>query len=523
MTCATKNKIDSNITGLRIAEESVCIGQLPGEEGNPGVADWISFDPNSYAEFGGATTLVARDPINDSRQFKKGVITDVEASGGFNMDLTQTNMQDLLQGFFFADHRVKVEFGGASEITNVDGTGEDYEAASGLDAFSAGDLVFASGFTELANNGLKQVVSAGATSLVVVENLVDETPPAGATLVTVGLESAAGDIDVDASGLLPALTSTILDFTTLGLTEGEFIFVGGDAATDKFAINAVNNGFKRIRSIAANILTFDKSDSVMITEANATETIRLFFGRVLRNEQAALIKRRTYQLERTLGAPDPALPSEIQSEYLVGSVPNELTINTPTAEKITVDASFVSIDHETRSGAVGVKAGTRPALVESDAFNTSSDFTRIRMASVVPGDEAPTPLFGFITDMTNVINNNTTIDKAVGQVGGFDASVGNFAVTGSMTAYFTDVAAIATVRNNADITLDWILAKDNSGIVYDLPLITLGNARANIEKDQAIKLPLEMNAASAAIIDPNLDYTAMFVFFDFLPDAADTE
>jgi hypothetical protein len=57
--------------------------------------------------------------------------------------------------------------------------------------------------------------------------------------------------------------------------------------------------------------------------------------------------------------------------------------------------------------------------------------------------------------------------------------------------------------------------------MLDLPLIALGEGRPTIEKDQAIKLPLSMDAATAAQIDPALDYTAMLVFFDYLPNAAD--
>jgi hypothetical protein len=343
---------------------------------------------------------------------------------------------------------------------------------------------------------------------------------ADALLVVVGFQAAAGDLDVNVAGTYPALTSTTLNFTTLGLAVGEWVFVGGDVAGTAY-VNAANNGFKRIRAIAANRLDFDKSGSAMVVEASVTETIHLYFGRHLRNETGALIKRRTFQLERTLGAPDDALPAEIQSEYVVGAVPSEMALNIPTAEKVTVDLSFQGTDYQTRTGAVGVKTGNRPALVEADAFNTSSDFSRIRMA-VVGTNVAPAPLFAYLTSLTLTVNNNVSPAKAVGVLGAFEVTAGTFTVDAQLEAYFSDVSAITAVRNNSDVTLDFAVVKANAGFVCDLPLVALGDGRANIEQDQPIKLPLSAGAATAAKVDPLLDYTLSWTFFDYLPTLADT-
>lgn len=507
------NKIDSNVTGLRIAEES-SLGVLPG------TPIWVPFEPNSYSDFGGQLTTIARTPISDTRQRKKGVVTDLDASGGFNTDLTQTNLQDILQGFLFASHDNKIEFGGAGEITGVTTVSDDFQAASGLDAFLATDLVFAAGFTNAGNNGLHVVSAVAGTALTVTTNLVTETPPSTATLVQVGFQGAAGDLDVSTAGTLPQITSTALDFTDYDINPGDWIFVGGDSAGLRFT-NAANNGFKRVKAVSATALTIDKSDSDMVTEASTTETVQIFFGRTLKNKVGADIIRRTYQLERTLGASDSALPSQIQSEYLVGAVPNEAVFNISQADKINVDLSFIATDNEQRTGATGVKSGTRPSIVESAAFNTSSDFSRIRLALVSDTDEAPDPLFAFVTELTVTISNNLTANKAVGFLGSFDITAGIFAVSASMTAYFSSVAAVAAVRDNADVTLDIAMVKENAGIVLDLPLISLGDGRANIEQDQPITLPLTADAATAAKNDVNMDHTIHFTFFDYLPTLAD--
>ncbi len=83
------------------------------------------------------------------------------------------------------------------------------------------------------------------------------------------------------------------------------------------------------------------------------------------------------------------------------------------------------------------------------------------------------------------------------------------------------MASIAAVRNNSDITFDMILVKSNSGIAIDLPLLSLGGGLPNVEQDQPVTIPLELNAATGAKINSNLNHTLLMVFFDYLPNAAD--
>lgn len=511
---AEVQKIDSNATGLRYAEET-SIGVLPTSP----LPVWKGLEPNSYDNFGGELTTVARNPINDSRQRKKGVVTDLDASGGFEMDLTQENLQDLLQGFFFASLRKKDELA----VATTDAGTDEFDVASGGDAYVAGDLVAAKGFDDATNNGLHLVTGTPtATTVPVTTALVTASGQSG-TISRVGFQFASGDVDIDASGDLPKLVSTVKDLTELGLIPGEWVYIGGDATAHKFA-TAANNGFARVRSVTANEITFDKTQSTMVTEAGTTspaQTVRIFFGRVLKNELGTSIIRRSYNLERTLGVPDTAQPSQVQSEYLTGAIPNEFTLNVPVADKATCSLSFVAQDHELRSGATGVKAGTRPSITEADAFNTSSDVKRIKLARVLPDDAAPSPLFAFVTELSISVNNNLSPNKAVGVLGSFEVTAGTFEVSASMTAYFSNVAAVQAVRDNADVTLDAHFVKANAGVSIDLPLVTLGEGRAEVEQDEPITLPFSADAATGAKIDSDLDHTLLMVFWDYLPDAAE--
>lgn len=505
-------KIDSNITGLRIAEE-VSIGVLPGSP------VWDPLEPNSYQDFGGELTTIARAPINPSRQRKKGVVTDLNASGGFETDLTQTNMQKLLQGFFFADLRLKGEF---TDVGAVAASPTNTYAITSTAGFFQGALVMATGMGQATNNGLKRITTVAAnTSVTTAEALVAETnAPATSKLTVVGFEFTTADVSIDVAGVLPALVSVTKDLTQLGVIPGEWVFLGGDAVGTRFD-TAACNGFKRVRSVAQNRIEFDKSALPMVADAGTGKTIRIFLGRVLKNETGTSIKRRSYQLERTLGAPDDAQPLQVQAEYITGAVPNEFSLNVPQADKATANLSFVATNHEPQLSTTALKTGSRPALAESDAFNTSSDFSRLKMALVSSVDEAPQPLFAYLTELTININNNLTPNKAVGVLGAFDVTAGDFVVNAELTAYFSNNSAIQAVRNNADVTLDGILVKSNAGIAFDIPLIALGNGRAEVEKDQPITLPLTADAATAAKIAQTMDHTFLMVFFDYLPNAAD--
>lgn len=172
---ALRNKIDSNETGLAYAKEVVGTpGILPGSP------EWIELEPNEYDDFGGNPTLLARRPINASRQRKKGSIVDLEAAAGFNQDFTNDNSQDILQGFMYASFREKT----TEAPSAVSSTG--YVVADETIYF-ANMLIFASGFANAANNGLKLVTSvdAGTSEVRAAGLAVDAAPAAGAKIVFV--------------------------------------------------------------------------------------------------------------------------------------------------------------------------------------------------------------------------------------------------------------------------------------------------------------------------------------------------
>lgn len=501
-------KIDSNITGLSIAEEQ-CLKQLPVEP------EWVRLDPNSYSDFGGELTTMARSPIDPSRQNKKGTVVDMDASGGFNIDMTRSNLLKLLQGFFFSDAREPFTTASLNAarvpITAVSAASKTYTFA-GAGNMAPGQLAYMEGFINAMNNGVKTVVSVAAGAITVAEDVVNEVPPAIASVVRSGGALPAGDVSIAVVNGVVSLVSEATDFTTFpGLFPGKWIYIGGDVAGSAFANNV---GFARIATITANALIFDDVTWEAVAES-AAGAIQFFTGIVIRNEkEAELIKRRSYSLERTLGEGEEGT----QAEYLDGAVANELTINIPQGDKLNVDMSFVACENNYVTGKTGdeVREGVRtPLPVNASAFNTSSDVYRMKMAVLDPANSNPGSLFGYVTEASISINNNASPIKAVGVLGSVDISVGNFEVGGDITALFTTVDAVRAVRNNADVSFNIIFGRENSGFIFDIPLLGLGGGRLNVEKDNPITVPLEPAGA-----ENKNGYTAQYQFFPYLPNLA---
>jgi hypothetical protein len=123
-------------------------------------------------------------------------------------------------------------------------------------------------------------------------------------------------------------------------------------------------------------------------------------------------------------------------------------------------------------------------------------------------------------DLSLSIKNNVKANKAIKFLGSFDHTAGTFEVSAKMTAYFSTVDAIRSVRNNANVTLDMTFNQANKGFTIDIPLTSLATDGADIKQDEAVMLPLQSDAATASSIDTNLNHTLLLVYWDYLPSLA---
>ena len=247
--------LTNNIT-LQAAREET-LGALPSSP------DWKLLEPNSVGTFGANTTTVKRQPISKDKQNRKGTVTDLDSAVEFEADITMDVFAEFIEGFCFA---TAVNSDLLFEKVNVS-SGFVIPSATAAQAaklqFTSGgpiSLMYSRGYTTAANNGLKPLtVDVTSTDLVIeFAGAVAETAPAKALTEIAGVRPEVGDLALTVSSGVGTLTSgnnsasNNVDFTTLGLTVGQLIHIGGLTSSNQFSAGA---GYGRVTSIAAAQVT----------------------------------------------------------------------------------------------------------------------------------------------------------------------------------------------------------------------------------------------------------------------------
>lgn len=495
---AGTNTVDSNATGLSIAEEVLGTPTVL-----PGTPVWYPLEPNSYGDFGGKVKTAKREPISADRQNRKGAVVGLDVDAKINFDWTSKAPYLMMQGFMFATWREK------DNLVPTAVSGTQYTVASGGAAFVAGTLLFAEGHNLAANNGLKAVTASTGTTISAA-GLSAETPGSNALVTRVGFQAAASDLSVTVVGGLAQLNATAKDLSTLGAVPGEWLYVGGDLAAYQFATATVN-GFYRVKSVASTAIVFDRwpgdSTGAPVADTGTGKTVQVFLGHVIKNEATQSLQRfRTYTLERAIGAN--------RYQYESGCGANSLKLTVKANEKVSAEVNFVGMKESTSSTAA---TGTRVTPLGEVVFNAASSFSRLRLL----GADGQTPFVALLTDFTlDVVNGIVGVEGITNNIGKIDLTAGNFMVSGTAEAYFSSLSAVDAVKVNPDVSIDFAMVENLNGYavgwLFDVPLLMLGDARLKVEKDKPIKLPLSVEAAR----HPTLNHTLLAMRFAYLPQLA---
>lgn len=499
-------RVITNGTALSFVKEA-SLGVLPV------TPVWYELEPNGINSFGNTYSREARSPISRSRSRRKGAVTDQDATVEIEADLTLTHLRHFTEGFLFA------------RATGAD-TFEPSAAAAGsytVPALSAGagtriqvtaagaTLVYARGFNIAGNNGLKVLTAdpaAGATALTAAGVVVEVL--AANDLVTVdvaGYRAAVGTIAIDAQG---NLTSTGVDFTTLGIVVGQQIHIGGQDLAHQFT-NAANTGFARVAVIAAGKLTLAKKDAAFVPEAAAGLTIDILFGSFVRNVSVdnADFKEQSYQME--LVSPNLITGGLTGYEYAVGFYPDALSLALPLSGKATLTLGFVGQNTTDPTNVRALNANNAKIGGATGAFSTANDLARLRLEKI---DET-----GLSTDFksaTLTITNNVSAEKVLGRLGAKYLNAGNLECDVENQMLFTSPDVIHAVRCNEDVGFDFVVRNGDGGAAFDFPVGTLDGGGREFPQNESVLI----NTTFMAHQNDDLGFSLGVSFFPALPPQA---
>lgn len=448
-------------------------------------------------------TVVSAE-IRADRQVSDLILVGMQAGGDVGGELSfgawDDEIEEALEGTWSNNPSITVATID-TEISDV--TATTLTVAAGLGTpFKTGMLARLTGFTTAANNKVAVVSSSTSTTIVFPASTftIEAAPiPVGAAVRVVGFAGAAGDlVAVTAGG--NALTSTTLNFTTLGLSPGEWVRIGGATVGSQFA-TAANNGWARISAVTANRLSFGIVPAGWAADTGTGKTIEVYTGDFLVNGTT----KRSNTIERQYLDHSP-----VTYEYLRGQVLDKFSINAPAQQIATCTMSYVGADAVTQTtrfaGATDVAAPT------GDVLNTSSNVGRIGFGgTTITGPN-------YVMSATIEVNNNLRRQNAIGSIGAVGIGVGELSVTGTLETYFGDATVYAAVVNNTKTSFDLRLGRadgDRPTVVFDLPSLKLSGGSPNVSGKNA---DVMLSAPFQAFRDATLGYTISVGRFWYLPN-----
>lgn len=413
----------------------------------------------------------------------------------------------------------------AETMTNGAWAGGAVALSGGVDGyFTVADLnvtlvlntiIFVRGTQRDANNGLF-VVSSGSSDTqinVVAPDLeTDATLPSNAEIAVCGFQFAVGDLDVNADG---NLVSTAKDMTGLGLTPGQYVYVGSGpsgSSTTKFA-TAANAGLARVDEVSANLMRLSKTRQAFVTEANTTKLVHLYFGPFVRDvpqDDADFLEQ---EFDFELAWPNLGDAGATKYEYARDQLCNEMTWGLPLTSLATLSLGFMGrralAPDTTRD--TGTDDPTLPNSEEP--FSTGTDIARITLAEL---DET-----GELTDFKSLnimIRNNVSEEYVLGgdEDGGASArymNYGYFDIEFDAEMLFTDSSIISAIYDNTPMSLMWGMRNSEGGLVGDIPALTLEGGNRNLPVNESVKVQCKGKAHRSE----DFDHVIGITLFPYLP------
>lgn len=501
---------EANRTAVRVAKET-SFRTVPG---TPHFQEMrITSESVSYTP----TTEVSSE-IDSTRQIKDLILTGFEAGGDIGAEYSIGNMDVVMEGIMCGDwNRTPEVFNGASwkygasatRISAVSATAITLAATSVLSGssinatgavFAVGMLVQASGFADAGNNRLIRMSSAGsATSLTITAGVVDAAPLDTARLKVVGFEGVAGDITAVTVGG-NALVATALNFTTLGLSVGQWVKISAEGGAYSFAATA-NAGYARISAITATRLSFDIAPVGWVADAAAGKTIRVYYGDTIRNG----VNEYSYRIEKEYN-----LNVGTRYMYFLGMSPTSMAVSADTRAVITQTVTFLGSEGTIPDAARLAGAVTLPATTGSVLDSSNS-------VPLILENNAPLGQYNYVSSFAFTLDNGLRAQSAIGQPGAVGLGLGRSDLSGTLATYFGDETLLTKLINNTASSATFSL-RDVANAKADLWDVPRLKYSAGVPEITGVDTDIFASLTFQALRDVagGRDYTVMLCRFDYL-------
>lgn len=495
--------------GLLVARESA-LGVQP-------TAAWQTLQPNAggIGAFYLKNKTVARSPLTKLRQFEASEIVDADAMPTLAHDWTKDLIDAFAEPMFLAKAKQPGGTGTAYFTNNlavptITARTTSAYTVSANGALQAGTLVVPRGWVTGANataNGTLQVVGASSTgtSIPVVGGVAETPSGYTVTLEVAGFRGASGDIGIDVNG---NLTSTALDFTTLGLTVGQVGWLGGTTVGTSFATTAYR-GFFKIVAIATNLLTLSRRMwTVAGADTGTGKTIDIYYGRFMRNVAfgSTDYQEPSVQMELTYTGLSSGADEYV---YAAGNILDQTKINMPSANLVTVDMTFIgtTVSLPSTSRATGGATAAGPLAIEGMTTVTKQLYEQI----MIQGTEAI--VSNDIEASTLTFMNHTSAQKQHGTLGTKRLIVGKAEAQLDVTAELTQDDALKACQNNTTLMYGTGLRNGDGGWFLDIPSCKCTDSPPSFPANGPVTLALKLQAFR----DATNNWTLGMSMFPFLP------
>lgn len=444
------------------------------------------FEPNDIGKIGAAVTGKRRQPISKDRLPRGSRAVDLDSALEMEFDMCIEHLRVFMDYLFLAN-QVGVERA-IMYPTAVTGTG--YTVASGA-VIPNGRLVWVAGCPTEANNGLKLLAGTSTdveikTTGLTAEDITETTT--NATIEIAGVQGAAGDITLVNGNL----ATTVLDMTTLGWVAGQMLqlgdFAGGAAYRFPLITDAAytnGDGFARIVSIAAHLVTLDKNEWIVANvagggdDAAAAKTIRLLTGPFLREWPVghANHNKKYARVEATL----PGLDGGVDAYYCPeGNILDNVAIEFPLTELVKMSTTWLGTDTPPPT-TVRETWGKTLEPVMAEPFDTTTSWRRKRLCTQA-GVEVVTEL----KDLTMTISNGCTAEKVQALYGAFKINLGDRTAEGQSNWLLDEPDVLTGIREHTRYTLDLAMGGEEGGFYFDFPAVRVSDGSLGLDRNTTV-------------------------------------